>query len=251
MASEYFAPALPRVLAHRGLALEAPENTLLAFAHAVAAGAAYVETDVHASRDGVAVISHDPELDRVAGRAGRVQQLSLAELREVDLGEGQTFPTLAETLDVFPETRFNIDVKVEAAVAPTVEAVRRLRAEGRVLLTSFSDARRRRLARLVPGVATSAGVAGVLGTRLAAITRIAPLVRAALRGAGALQVPEHAGRLRLVTAGFVRAVHRAGAEVHVWTVNETVDMRRLLDLGVDGLVTDRADLALALVAERS
>ena len=238
------------MLAHRGLALEAPENTLLAFAHAVAIGASYLETDVHLTADDIAVVSHDPSLRRVAGRDVDVSKLTMAELRGVDLGHGQGYCSLEEALDGFGETRFNIDVKVEAAVAATVRAVQRTRADARVLLTSFSDRRRRRLGELVPDAVTSAGRAGVIRARLAAFAG-ANAVGRALRGAAALQVPERVGPVRLVTARFVERVHETGAEVHVWTVNDPADMSRLLDLGVDGLVTDRADLALPIVSGRS
>ena len=122
-ADEYFAPARPRVFAHRGLATEAPENTLLAFAHAVGVGADYIETDVQVSRDGVAIIAHDTDLTRVAGRELRVDQLTLAELRRIDLGHGQGFCSLTDALDAFPRTRFNIDVKAAGAVEPTIACV--------------------------------------------------------------------------------------------------------------------------------
>ena len=238
------------MLAHRGLALEAPENTLLAFSKAEAAGAAYLETDVHVSHDGVAVVAHDPHLRRVAGRRLRVAQLTMDELRRIDLGNGQAYCSLEEALDAFPALRFNIDVKVEGALAPTVAAIRRTATGSRVLLTSFSDARRRRAARLVVDAVSSAGRAGVIRVLLAAPFGPGVLTRA-VRGASALQVPERLGPLRIVTRSFVERAHRAGLEVHVWTVNDPADMTRLLDLGVDGLVTDRADLALALVAARS
>lgn len=249
--STFFDPAKPRVLAHRGLAIEAPENTLLAFAKAAAIGAAYLETDVHVSSDGVAVVSHDPSLARLAARKVDVAQLTMAELRRVDLGHGQGFASLEETLDAFPDLRFNVDVKVERAVDPTVAAIRRTRAASRVLLTSFSDGRRLRLAALVPDAVTSAGRAGVIRSRLTAFRGARARIIENLRGAAALQVPERVGSVRFVTARFVEAVHRAGAEVHVWTVNDPADMERLLDLGVDGLVTDRADLAIPLIAARS
>lgn len=249
MASTYFDPPKPRVLAHRGLALEAPENTMLAFAKAAAIGAAYVETDVHVSHDGVAVISHDPSLRRVAGRDLRVSRLTMDELRRIDLGHGQGYCALEEALDAFPELRFNIDVKAEGALGPTVAALRRTGAASRVLLTSFSDARRRRAAGLVVEVVTSAGRAGVIRAMLSRPFGPAALTRA-LRGAAALQLPQRIGPLRIVTRALVEAAHRAGIEVHVWTVNDPADMTRLLDLGVDGLVTDRPDLALPLVADR-
>lgn len=238
------------MLAHRGLAPDAPENTMLAFAKAVAIGAAYLETDVHVSRDGVAVVAHDPTLKRVAGRDVDVSELTMGELRRVELGHAQGFCSLEEALDGFGELRFNIDVKVEGAVDPTVAALARTGSASRVLLTSFSDGRRRRLAGLVPDAVTSAGRAGVIRARLASLLWPRRLA-GALHGAAALQVPERVGPVRLVTPRFVEAVHRAGAEVHVWTVNDPADMTRLLDLGVDGLVTDRADLALPLIAARS
>ena len=251
MASAYFDPPPPRVLAHRGLATEAPENTLLAFAKAVAVGTAYIETDVHVSSDGIAVVSHDPSLARVAARKVDVARLTMAELRRIDLGYGQGFASLEEALDAFPDLRFNVDVKVAGAVTPTVAALERTRAASRVLLTSFSDGRRRRLGALVPDAVTSAGRAGVIRSGLAALVGRRGAMERALRGAAALQVPERVGPVRLVTRRFVGAAHRAGAEVHVWTVNDPADMTRLLDLGVDGLVTDRADVAIPLIAARS
>ena len=238
------------MLAHRGLAIDAPENTMLAFERAVRAGAEYLETDVHVSADGAAVLAHDATLQRVAvGRAERVADLALAELRRVDLGAGQGFATLGELLHAFPGVRLNIDVKTDAAVAATVEAVRRADAADRVLLTAFSDARRRRLASMLPGVAASAGRASVLRAHAASVTRNAPLMRRAVAGAHALQIPERVGRVRLLSPALVETAHEAGLEIHVWTVNEEAEMRRLLALGIDGIVTDRADLALCVISE--
>lgn len=249
MSSHWFDPPRPRVLAHRGLALEAPENTLAAFEHAVRAGATYLETDVHVSADGAAVLAHDPTLARVAARRDAVASLTLAELRRVDLGGGHGYGTLDELLHAFPQARLNIDVKVDAAVPATIEAIRRANAGGRVLLTSFSDARRRRLIAGVPDAATSAGRASVLRARAASVTRNPALMRRATAGVGALQIPERVGRMALLSPALIGAAHAAGVEVHVWTVNVEADMRRLLALGVDGLVTDRADLALRVVSE--
>ena len=251
MRSAYFDPPGPRVLAHRGLSVDAPENTLLAFEHAVRAGAGYLETDVHVSADGVAVIAHDPTLERVAGRTAAVAALSVAELGRVDLGAGQGFSTLEDALGAFPGARFNIDVKTDAAADATVAAIERTGAQARVLITSFSDRRRRRLAARLPGVVTSAGSLGVLRARLAAGSGRGSRFSRALGGAAALQIPERAGRLVLLSPALIDAAHRVGVEVHVWTVNDVGDMTRLLDLGVDGLVTDRADLALALIAGRT
>jgi glycerophosphoryl diester phosphodiesterase len=250
VASGWFDPPTPRVLAHRGLALDAPENTMLAFEAAVRAGADYLETDVHVSADAVAVLAHDPTLKRVAsGRLERVADLRHRDLARVDLGAGQGFAALDEALHAFPLARFNIDVKTDAAVEATADVVRRAGAADRVLLTAFSDARRRRLAAMVPGVATSAGRASVLRAHAASVARNAPLLRRAVAGAHALQIPERVGRMRLLSPALIDTAHAAGVEVHVWTVNEEADMRRLLALGIDGIVTDRADIALRVVAE--
>ena len=249
-AEAYFSPAVPRVLAHRGLALEAPENTLLAFAHALALGVEHLETDVHASRDGVAMIAHDADLDRVAGIPGRVDERTAAELAALALGADQGMPTLAEALEAFPEARFNIDLKSAEAVAPTVDAVRQLRAEHRVLLTSFSERRRAAALRLLPEVATSASAPRFAAALLAARIGAVPLVRAALAGVHAVQMPERALAGTTTSPGVLRAFRAAGVEVHVWTINDPATMRGLLDRGVDGIVTDRADLALEVLRTR-
>lgn len=243
----YFFPEPPRVLAHRGLAIEAPENTLLAFLKALAVGVTHIETDVHASKDGIAVISHDADLSRVAGRDLRVSDLTMAELREIDLGFGQTYCSLAEALDGFPDARFNIDLKSADAVAPTVSAVLDANAVSRVLVTSFSERRRAAAVRALPGVATSASARLFLPALVAGKAGATPLLRAALRGVDAVQVPERALSLKVTSERMLRHFHSAGVEVHVWTVNDPTDMRRLLDLGVDGIVTDRADVAMGLL----
>jgi glycerophosphoryl diester phosphodiesterase len=141
---------------------------MLAFMEAIALGISHVETDVHASSDGMAIISHDDTLDRVAGRPERVADLTAEELATVPLGMGQTLPSLREALDAFPDTRFNIDIKSADAVIPTVQAVRDTRARDRVLLTSFSERRRRAAVELLPGVATSASAPRFVAALLAA-----------------------------------------------------------------------------------
>ncbi len=223
---------------------------MLAFMEAVALGVSHVETDVHASADGVAIVSHDDTLERVASRPERVADLTAEELARVPLGLGQTLPSLREALDAFPDTRFNIDIKSADAVIPTVQAVRDAYARDRVLLTSFSERRRRAAVELLPGVATSASAPRFVAALLAAASGARPLQRLALRGLDALQVPEKTLGLTVSTPRILNAFHRVGIEVHVWTVNEVADMRRLLDAGIDGLVTDRADLALELIRAR-
>ncbi|MGO4691709.1 glycerophosphodiester phosphodiesterase family protein [Glaciibacter sp. 2TAF33] len=248
--SAFLATSRPRVLAHRGLAVDAPENTLLAFLSALSHGATHLETDVHLSLDGVPVLSHDPDLTRLGGRTVRIDQLTMAELRRIDLGGGQAFASLAEALDAFPDARFNIDVKSDAAPEATAAALIKARAIPRVLVTSFSERRRRRTVDLLPHVATSPSAAVLRSVIPAAALHADSAVRRGLAGFAAVQVPERVRSVRIVTPRFVDAVHAAGVEVHVWTVNEPDAMTRLLDLGVDGLVTDRCDVAAALIAGR-
>ncbi|MEO6942491.1 MAG: glycerophosphodiester phosphodiesterase [Terrimesophilobacter sp.] len=246
----YFNSPPPRVLAHRGLARDAPENTLLAFAKALAIGAHYIETDVHESSDGVAIISHDENLERVAARNIRVNQLTALELRRVDLGAGQGFAVLAEALDAFPDARFNIDVKSQGVVGPTIEAIRSVNALNRVLVTSFSGSRRRATVAGLPGVATSAAYGTMVKVLAASKLRRTRRVRALLEEFDAVQLPERWSGVSVITAPLIRMAHEAGTEVHVWTINDPDVMTRLLDLGVDGIVTDRADLAVDIVRSR-
>lgn len=249
--SRFLAPATPRVFAHRGLAVDAPENTLLAFSHALTAGATHLETDVQLSRDGHPLISHDPVVRASQGRAVRIDHVSLADLQRIDLGHGQVVPSLADALRSFPDALFNIDIKDPAAAEAVAAVVRDAEASHRVLLTSFSDATRLRAVRLLPGVASSPGVSRLRRVIPAARAGWGAVVRRALVGCVAVQVPERTRALRVVTPAFVRAMHEEGVEVHVWTVNDPADMGRLLDWGVDGLVTDRCDLAAEVIASRS
>lgn len=238
----YFAGRTPRVFAHRGLHTDVPENSASSFQAAVDAGVTFIETDVVGSRDGIAVISHDTTLDRVSTQTGLVNSLTAAELANVDIG-GEGFITLADALDRFPTTRFNIDVKDEGAIEGVVSAVRDADALDRVLLTSFSAARRRAVLSRLPGIASSPSATEFLVIAAAArlgITPPLPLVHA-------LQIPERANGMTFVTERLVERYHRAGLEVHVWTVNDEVTMRRLLAMGVDGIVTDRADIAMSVV----
>jgi glycerophosphoryl diester phosphodiesterase len=241
-AMPFFDSARPRIFAHRGLHTTAPENSLSAFRAAVEAGVTYIETDIVASRDGVAMISHDLILDRVAGIPGAVNEKSARELAETDLG-GEGFITLEAALSTFPRTRFNIDVKDSAAIDGLVRAIKETEAQDRVLITSFSTSRRKPALAKLPGVATSATGTEFLRMFTTARLGLTPLVS----DQHAIQIPAFIGRIPTVTPALLDRYHRAGLEVHVWTVNEPSEMRRLLSMGVDGLVTDRADLALDLV----
>lgn len=255
----YLSPAPPRVLAHRGLvtaedaALGVVENSFAAVAAAHAAGVDYVESDCHLTADGVVILFHDDDLSRVTGDPRKIADVRLPELEEL-MAERGGLVTLPQALEAFPDVRFNLDVKAETAAEP----VGRLVAPhtDRVLVTSFSDERRRaalaaaRSAGATRPPATSPGSGTVARLVAAQAVGLRGTVRRLLADLDALQIPERQGPVRVVTPGLVRAAHAAGVEVHVWTVNEPADMNRLLDLGVDGLVSDRADLALAVVNGR-
>lgn len=224
---------------------------MMAFAAAVDLGFRWVETDVHGTADGVAVALHDATLDRVTDARGRVATMTWEQVRRARIGGVEPVPRLDDLLAAWPELRVNVDVKAASGVGPTADAIERTRAHDRVCVTSFSDARRRAVLRhLSRPVATSGGT-GVVVSFLAAVRTGRPtLVRAALRGVDCLQVPERQGRIRVVTPRTVAAAHAAGVHVHVWTVDDPGDMHRLLDLGVDGLVSNRADLLRSVLVER-
>ncbi|MTK02142.1 glycerophosphodiester phosphodiesterase [Micromonospora sp. CP22] len=229
------APA-PLAFAHRGGAADGDENTAAAFARAVELGYRYIETDVHGTRDGVAVVFHDDTLERLTGQRGRVDAMRWADLATVRVGGSAVVPRLDEVLGAWPQVRFNIDVKSDRGVTPTVTTVDRLDAAERVLLASFSDARLTRLRALTGGrVATGLGMRGVARLRWASWTgrplRLPPSVVAA-------QVPVRYGRVPVVDRRLLRTAHRLGLQVHVWTIDEPTEMHELLDLGVDGIMTD-------------
>ncbi|BCB76025.1 glycerophosphodiester phosphodiesterase [Phytohabitans flavus] len=236
----YLDRPVPLAFAHRGGAAEGDENTAEAFARAVELGYRYVETDVHATTDGVVVVFHDETLDRVAGRPGRIDQLAWADLSTVRVGGAAAVPRLDEILAAWPQVRFNIDVKADSGVEATVDTVSRAGAGDRVLLASFSDSRLARLRTLAgPKVATSLGMRGVARLRVASLTGQRLVLPTSVVAA---QVPVRYGRLPVVDRRFVRYVHKLGLQVHVWTIDEPAEMHDLLDLGVDGIMTDRVDV---------
>jgi glycerophosphoryl diester phosphodiesterase len=224
---------------------------LTAFRAAVELGYSHLETDVHTTSDGELFLFHDRTLDRVTDGRGRIHDLTADQVRDARIGRTEPVPTFDEVVAAFPQARFNLDVKDWHSVPSVVAAIERYSVHDRVLIASFSDRRRRAvLKQLSRRTASSAGTMAnalflVLGPLLSAPVLGSP-VRAALRGAlrdvDALQVPVRYRAIPVVTAGFVRRAHRLGLYVHVWTINDPAEMHRLLDLGVDGIVSDRADL---------
>jgi glycerophosphoryl diester phosphodiesterase len=241
----YLDAPTPIGFAHRGGAAAGDENTTVAFGRAVELGYRYIETDAHATADGVAVAFHDDTIERLLGRPAdpkhrRVRDLRWADLSTLRVGGAAAVPRLDEVVDAWPQVRFNIDAKDDLAVGPVVDVVRRCHAEERVLLASFSDARLARMRKAAgASVATSLGMRGVASVWAGARTR----VKRRLPGnVVAAQVPVRYGRLQVITPSFVRYCHRLGLQVHAWTIDDPTEMHYLLDLGVDGIMTDRIEV---------
>lgn len=251
----------PLAFAHRGGAIEDPENTIPAFAGAVALGYTYVETDAHVSSDGVVFAFHDEALDRTTDRGGLIGALTAVEIEAADAGHtftadgGDSFPwrgrglrvpRLATLLETWPQVRVNIDAKSDAVVGPLIDLLRRMDGLDRVCVGSFSDRRVARARCLAgPALCTSMGPRAVGAARLASLA----VGRMPRMGADALQIPVRGGGVTLAEPRLVRAAHRAGLHVHVWTIDAEAEMEHLLDIGVDGIMTDRP-AALRAVLER-
>ena len=239
----------PIAMAHRGGALHPDnvgyENSMRAFAHAVGLGYRYLETDVHATRDGVVLAFHDSSLDRVTDRLGVVSRLPWSEVAKARINGHEPIPLLGDVLDRWPDVRLNIDVKADNAVQPVVELLRRMDAIDRVCVSSFSQRRVWHIRRtLGPRLATG------FGSWELAVLRYAPS-RLVLPTAGpCLQIPERYGPIQVLTPSLLRRAHAGGRQVHAWTVDDPVAMHRLLDLGVDGIITDRTDLLRDVLIDR-
>ncbi|GAA2069220.1 glycerophosphodiester phosphodiesterase [Aeromicrobium halocynthiae] len=247
----YFDRPTPLAMAHRGGALlpglEGLENTMAAFRAAVELGYTYLETDVHASRDGVVYAFHDSDLSRLGGTPDGISDLPSERVDAVRLVDREPIPRLTTVLTELPSARLNIDVKSDHALEPTLEVLREADALDRVCLASFSGARLRRIRALEPSVATSAGPREVATVVLGPTRGIRESVVRA--GVTCLQVPARRGPVPVVTRRFVAHAHDLGLQVHVWTVDDPAEMRSLLRIGVDGIVTDRPDLLRQVLIE--
>jgi glycerophosphoryl diester phosphodiesterase len=250
-------PGRPRVFAHRGGCALGPENTIVAFDRGLAEGADGLELDVRLSADGVVVVCHDDTIDRTTDVSGPVSARTAAELARVDAGyrftdstgqhpfrgKGIGIPTLRDVLERYPKVPIIVEMKPDTAEMGRAMAAEVRRADAGYLCVAGFGGRALAAARAdLPGVASSAALAEV---RLALYRSWArwPVRRAAY---GCYQVPEFAGALRVVSPRFIQHAHRAGIEVHVWTVDDEPDMQRLLEWGVDGLISNRPDLAVAV-----
>lgn len=250
----------PLVIAHRGGAGLAPENTLSAFGRAVDLGVDVIELDVRSTSDGELIVIHDALVDRTTDGRGQIVEMTLAEAKKLNAGYnwssdgGQTFPyrekgvsipTLREVFTAFPKVKFNIEHKNQTPsfVKPLCSLIREFKLGESVVVGSFNQAILDDFRRECAEVATSASpseVSKFLAMYKTGVSEAySPLMQA-------LQVPENAG-LQILSKEFVEAAHERKLKVHVWTVNETEDMKRLLEMGVDGIMTDYPDRLLDLL----
>ncbi|HET9141601.1 glycerophosphodiester phosphodiesterase [Actinophytocola sp.] len=248
----FLAGPYPRAFVHRGWHaddLDGMENSLTAFRRAVAEGYRYLETDVHATSDGVVVVHHDAALDRTTDGSGPIAALPWSTVRQARIGGREPVARLTDLLEELPGALLNIDVKTDAAVGPLVDTLRRAGALHRVCVASFSEARLARVRRLAgPDVLTSMGTGAIarlwMSGRLPAVLfRNTGRVRLA-------QVPVRQGRLTVVDKRLIATARRRGIEVHVWTIDDAPRMHELLDLGVDGIMTDRPGVLRDVLVER-
>ena len=238
----------PIALAHRGGAEAATENSMEAFEDAVQLGYRYVETDCHATADGVLVAFHDAELERVTDHAGAIAEMEWPQLERVKMKGGERIVRLDELLGTWNHVRFNVDPKSDEAAALLPECLRRTGIGiERVCFGSFSNSRLAYLRRAIPGVCTSMGPREV--ARLRAQSWGVPKILGPFE-ADCAQVPLKQGPLPVADARFIAKARDLGLPVHVWTINDAFEMRRLLDQGVSGIVTDRPRLLKSLLQER-
>lgn len=227
-----------------------------AFQRAVDLGYRYLETDVHATADGVLIAFHDRTLDRVTDHRGAISDLPYEQVAGARIGGIEPIPLLEEILTTWPEIRVNIDVKEASAIGPLVRVLHRSRAWRRVCVTSFSTRRLVQLRARLPmftrdEVCTALGPRGVMALRAKSYGGpAAKLVRLAATGIACAQVPYGLGRLPFVTEAFLTQAHELGLHVHAWTVNDPTEMRRLLDLGIDGIMTDELVALRQAMSER-
>lgn len=235
----------PLAFAHRGGAGDWPENSMLAFEHAVSLGYRYVETDVHVTADGVLVAFHDESLDRVTDRNGLIRELPWSEVSAARIDGREPIPRLDDLFGAWPDLRINIDPKHDTSVDPLIEAIRSADALRRVCVGAFSDRRLQRMRDVLgPDLCTSLGPRGI--AKMKATSFGAPM----RLPAPCAQVPVKAKGVVVTDERFVSTAHRLGMQVHVWTIDDPVEMHRLLDMGVDGIMTDRTAVLKDVLVER-
>lgn len=232
--------------AHRGAGRLAPENTQEAFRHAVDLGFRVIETDIQASRDGTAFVYHDATLERLTGDERRIQDLSDREITRLRIEQDHEIPKLADVLESFPQTLFNLDAKTWEATEPMVSVIRKIGAVDRVCIGSFSDARIRAVTGpLGADTCHSMGTASAIRLYLSSFTGLARKP-----SAQCVQFPMQHYGVSLTTKRMLNHVRRLGLKLHIWTINDAKTMHQLLDLGVDGIMTDDCVLLKSVMQER-
>lgn len=247
----YLESAQPLAIAHRGFSRDGLENSLPAFRAALELGYQYVETDINTTSDGVPLVFHDTTLDRTTDQAGTIAELPYSVAGRARIGGREQIATLEEFLAALPTARFNIDVKDAGSVGPLVAAIETHGLHDRVCVASFSDRRRRKvLAQLSRPVASSPGKLLLVAYFVLSPWLPGPFINWLMRDADVLQIPTQYMGQELVTPGTVDRAHRMGLKIHVWTIDDPAQMHELFDLGVDGIMTDRADLLADVMRQR-
>ncbi|TFF96869.1 glycerophosphodiester phosphodiesterase [Candidatus Thorarchaeota archaeon] len=255
----------PLIMAHRGDSANFPENTLPSLESAVKIGIDVLETDVHLTKDNELVLFHDEDIERTTGQQGTIRERTLEELREIDLGDrftpdGENYPfrgkglrvvTLREALERFPDVRFNVDIKDTLSKAPSAVArlLRDLSRENSVVVASFHPEQIKEFHRIAPEFPVAANPREVRSFVLGLKLRLLPLLVRSIPYS-AFQVPVKQGSIEVVNSRFVKAAHDRQVAIHVWTINDAEEMHELLDLGVDGIFTDRPALLREVMVER-
>ena len=226
-----------KVLAHRGGAEESFENTLESFEYSQSIGCEFIETDVQASSDGVPYIFHDDDLKRILNKSVKFNELSSKEIDELQIFEKYKIPKLSETLIQFPNLLFQIDFKTDEVVDPALNVIHELNVMDRVCIASFSSNRLNKVRSLNSELCISMGPSEVLKTFLSSWN----LYKGEIVG-DCLQIPIRYYGLKIVTKRFVDFVHSKGLKIMVWTINDVKTFKYLIDLGVDGIITDKPKL---------
>ncbi|MHA7175037.1 glycerophosphodiester phosphodiesterase [Arthrobacter sp. Sr24] len=247
----FLASAQPLAIAHRGFSGDGLENSVVAFKAALELGYQYVETDINTTADGVAMVFHDASLDRTTDKQGIIAELPYSQVSQARIGGQEPIATLEEFIVALPEARFNIDIKDAGSVAPLIAAIEKYGLHDRICVASFSDRRRRAVvAGLSRPVASSPGKPLLMAYFLLISWLPSRLARFFMRGVDVLQIPTSYKGQALITTATMRRAHSLGLKVHVWTIDDPAEMNRLFDLGVDGIMTDRADLLAEVMRQR-
>ncbi|WP_160149056.1 glycerophosphodiester phosphodiesterase family protein [Arcanobacterium ihumii] len=245
----------PVVIAHRGGGNEAPENSLAAFANMDSKHFRFIETDSHATSDGVVILIHDPDLRRTTDSRGRISKFTWEEILKVADESGNHPVRLDDALNGFPNLIFNVDAKSQHVVRHLIKTIKRCDAIDQISLSSFNETRLKYLRRKLPGVHTSLGKGAIAVLVIAAMLppkmgrKLARTVPGVRHGVEAIQVPLLHGGIPVLTPRLIELCHERGQAVHAWTINDPDVMRTLIEQGIDALITDEPTLAQKVIDE--